>query len=148
MRPIRELNDIETGRVLYHSAFGFARVENVRPVGVSLSWDGEGDNLPDAATHDVLQRVYALCPADGFFHRSVNDRPAHEALIEEHPADGLALTAVHRDLTRDDTGALCAKGGRWNLDHVWFSRDEARAWLPVEPALGVSHVLPQALAER
>ena len=91
MRPIRDIQDVDTGRVLYHSAFGFALVDSITPDGARLTWDGAGDNLPEQATHDVLQRVYALCPADGVFHRSVVDREGMAATLEEHPADALAL---------------------------------------------------------
>jgi protein phosphatase len=91
MRPIRDIQDVQQGRVLYHSAFGFARVDAVTPDGVVLAWDGTGDNLPSNATHDVLQRVYALCPDDGFFHRSVVDRAGLVTQFEEQPADALAL---------------------------------------------------------
>jgi len=74
-------------------------------------------------------------------------RPGHR-WEDSFPEDGLALTAVHRDLTRDADGELCAEGGRWNLDHVWFSRDEARAWLPERLEVGEQRRLPEPLLER
>lgn len=91
MTPIRDIADLRAGSVLYHSAFGFARVTAVDPDWVVLQWDSGGDNLPSRVPHDVVVRVYALCGPGGFFHRSVHDRTALQALIQEHPTDGLAL---------------------------------------------------------
>jgi len=91
MRPIIDIADVQPGRVLYHSAFGFASVELVDPDGVVLTWDGRGDNLPERATHDVLTRVYALCDNDGFFHRSVRDAAGLESQVQEAPSDALSL---------------------------------------------------------
>ncbi|MEQ1566050.1 MAG: protein phosphatase 2C domain-containing protein [Myxococcota bacterium] len=91
MTPIRDIADLRPGSVLYHSAFGFARVAAADPEWVTLAWDGSGDNLPDRVPCDVVVRVYALCRADGFFHRSVHDRAGLQALLQEHPTDGLAL---------------------------------------------------------
>ena len=110
MRPIRDIQDVDTGRVLYHSAFGFALVDSITPDGARLTWDGAGDNLPEQATHDVLQRVYALCPADGFFHRSVVDREGMAATLEEHPADALALLLgdLHKTCAIGWSAARCS----------------------------------------
>ncbi len=91
MRPITDIASVQTGRVLYHSAFGFAKVVDVDPDGVVLAWDGSGDNLPERATHDVLNRVYALCQDNGFFDRSVRCPEALIKLVEEKPSDALAL---------------------------------------------------------
>lgn len=91
MTPIRDILELRAGAVVYHSAFGFAVVTSVEPDQVSLQWDGGGENLPTRVPHDVLLRVYALCRPDGFFHRSVHDRAALQALLTERPADGLQL---------------------------------------------------------
>lgn len=101
----------------------------------------------EALLREGLAAWDALTPAERAAPAPEDARPGHR-WEDSFPADGLALTAVHRDLTRDASGALCAEGGRWNLDHVWFSRDEARAWLPAEPAPGARHELPAALAQR
>lgn len=91
MRPIRDITEIQRGRVLYHSAFGFARVVAVDTEGVDLAWDATGDNLPTRANPDVLQRVYAVCIDDGFFHRSVHDHAALVQMVEEQPSDAMLL---------------------------------------------------------
>lgn len=91
MTPIRDIADLRPGSVLYHSAFGFARVVTVDPDWVMLQWDGGGDNLPTRVPHDVVLRVYAACRPDGFFYRSVHDRGTLQAMMQEHPTDGLAL---------------------------------------------------------
>lgn len=91
MTPIREIADLRSGSVLYHSAFGFARVATVEPDWVTLAWEGQGDNLPQRVPHDVLLRVYALCAPEGFLWRSVHDRPALQAMLAEHATDALAL---------------------------------------------------------
>jgi protein phosphatase len=91
MRPIRDIAAIGPSSVLYHSAFGFARVDLVDAVAVALDWEGEGDNLPARVAHDVLMRVYALCPEGGFFHRALNDREALVELLAGQPIEALAL---------------------------------------------------------
>lgn len=62
------------------------------------------------------------------------------------PRDGLILESTNRDLT----GARLPleRGDRWNRDHAWFSRAEARAWLPAESAPGAAHELPTELTNR
>jgi hypothetical protein len=79
--------------------------------------------------------------------------PADVALAPRHrwehsyPEGGLVLERYARDLPADgDPQALRSR--RWNKDFVWFSRSEARSWLPPEPEVGAQHVLPAALAQR
>lgn len=91
MTPIRDIADLRAGSVLYHSAFGFARVSAVEPDWVVLSWSGGGDNLPARVPHDVLSRVYAACRPDGFFDRAVNQPDALRADLAEHPLRSLQL---------------------------------------------------------
>jgi hypothetical protein len=63
------------------------------------------------------------------------------------PKDGLVLSMITRDLPADcDPSKPCAP--RWNQDRVWFSKDEARQWLPREPKPGDKHPLPQELVSR
>ncbi len=91
MKPIRDIVDIRPDSVLYHSAFGFARVTTVEADQVLLAWDADGDNLPGRVSHEILQRVYALCEAEGFFHRSIHDPAGLDALLMEQPSDALAM---------------------------------------------------------
>jgi hypothetical protein len=63
------------------------------------------------------------------------------------PKDGLVLSMITRDLPLDcDPGKPCAP--RWNQDRAWFSRAEARRWLPREPRSGDRHPVPQELVSR
>jgi serine/threonine protein phosphatase PrpC len=89
MTPIRDIADLRAGSVLYHSAFGFARVSAVEPDWVVVQWSGGGDNLPARVPHDVLLRVYAACRLDGFFHRAVNDPDGLRAELAERPLHAL-----------------------------------------------------------
>ena len=47
MRPIRDISEVHPDGVLYHSAFGFARVAAVGEAGVHLAWERPGENLPE-----------------------------------------------------------------------------------------------------
>lgn len=64
-----------------------------------------------------------------------------------YPEEGLVLDRVARDLA-GPLDPKAATTGRFNLDFVWFSSDEARSWLPEEPAVGDVHRIPGALAAR
>jgi len=90
MRPIVDIGDLEQGRVLYHSAFGFARIAELNEADAQLRWEHADANLPERVTVDALRRVYALCPADGFFHLSVVDREALQERIHFDPSGALA----------------------------------------------------------
>lgn len=76
-------------------------------------------------------------------------RPAHR-WEDSFPEDGLVLSAVHRDLEPDpeDATRFRAAAGRWNLDHVWFSRDELRGWLPAELRRGATRSVAPGIADR
>lgn len=50
-----------------------------------------------------------------------------------YPADGLVLEATVRDLPRPD-GTLT--DGKWNIDYVWLTRDEARSLVPERVSVG------------
>ena len=64
-----------------------------------------------------------------------------------YPEAGLVLVSTNRDV-RAEHGHAQACGDRWNRDHLWFSAEEARAWLPDDPAPGSIHVVPPALVRR
>lgn len=91
MRPIRDITDVGPESVLYHSAFGFARVVAVGSGFVRLDWADEGENLPTRVSTDHVLRVYALCAPDGFFHRAVHEREALLELLHVDPPAALAL---------------------------------------------------------
>jgi hypothetical protein len=66
---------------------------------------------------------------------------------DSFPKDGLVLSVITRDLPADcDPSKPCAT--KWNQDRVWFSKPEARLWLPVDPKPGDKRELPQELVTR
>ena len=57
------------------------------------------------------------------------------------------LSLITRDLPADcDPSKPCEP--KWNQDRVWFSKAEARQWLPRDPKPGDNHRLPQELVFR
>jgi hypothetical protein len=66
---------------------------------------------------------------------------------DSFPKDGLVLSLITRDLPADcDPSKPCA--AKWNQDRVWFSKDEARRWLPREPKPGDNQPVPPELVSR
>lgn len=66
--------------------------------------------------------------------------PEHRA-EQRFPHGGLVLAVTVRDLTG-------ARRTDWNQDHAWFSRVEARSFLPADPTPGDVHDVPEELALR
>lgn len=133
MRPIADINDVRAGTVLYHSAFGFARVSGLEPERVALDWEATGDNLPLRVSFEVLQRVYAMCADDGFFHRAVHDADGLRELLQTHPLDALAL------LLADLHGAQDRRDLReWIVGRGLMSDEAFRRWWE-----GVLRALPE-----
>ncbi len=64
-----------------------------------------------------------------------------------YPDHGLVLVSVNRDLVAEQRD-LRRTGDRWNRDHVWFSAEDARSWLPADPTLRTVHRLPDSLVRR
>jgi protein phosphatase len=89
MRPILQTHGLTPGTTLYHSAFGFARVEAADDDGVTLAWERDGGHLPRKVRNENLRRVYSVCGADGFFHRAVVNKDALRTVLHERPADAL-----------------------------------------------------------
>lgn len=76
--------------------------------------------------------------------------PAEEGRFRwewRYPEDGLALLCVSRDLSRDDQPDDW-RGEAWNRDTLWYSRDEARRFLPEKPEVGAEHDVPDGLIRR
>jgi hypothetical protein len=64
-----------------------------------------------------------------------------------YPSDGLALRVNSRDLPRElDDSTWTARA--WNQDYAWFTREEARRFLPEQPLPGAHHEVPVALIGR
>ena len=66
---------------------------------------------------------------------------------DSYPKDGLILNMITRDLPDScDPNDPCE--AKWNQDFAWFSREEARQWLPIEIRKGATHTLPEQLTSR
>jgi hypothetical protein len=66
---------------------------------------------------------------------------------DSFPANGLVLTMITRDLPEQcDPTMPCEV--KWNQDAVWFTKDEARRWLPENPQPGDRHEIPAELVNR
>ena len=89
---------------------------------------------------DELPTRERRLPAD------VDIAPSHR-WEQSYPTGGLVLVSTNRDLPIDGD-PRAAHVGRWNSDHVWYSHEEARAWLPVDPRPGNMHRVPDHLAHR
>jgi hypothetical protein len=63
------------------------------------------------------------------------------------PKDGLVLTEITRDLPADCDPSKPG-AAKWNQDRVWFSKSEARQWVPGDPKPGDKHALPPELVTR
>lgn len=96
MRPILDPHALPVGAVLYHSAFGFARVREALSDGVELEWDREGTHLPTRVRFDNLTRVYTRCTSDGFFDQAFREPERLRDTLHTRPAD--ALVALLDDL--------------------------------------------------
>ncbi len=89
MRPIRSTDQLVPRTTLYHSAFGFASVSKQAGDHVELEWERSGAHLPRSVRFEHLRRVYALCPAEGFFHRAVHKPEDLRQTLHSRPADAL-----------------------------------------------------------
>lgn len=68
-----------------------------------------------------------------------------------YPENGLVLAVYTRDLPREGGAAPSSDDWRanaWNQDFAWFTLDEARQFVPDNPAVGEAHELPAPLARR
>ena len=66
---------------------------------------------------------------------------------DSYPVKGLVLKSAKADVFTDPP-VQSERGDRWNMDHVWFSKDEARLWLPKDPKEGDTYQLPTILKDR
>ena len=86
--------------------------------------------------HQKRDRAAEVAPS-GYNHDLHSDR-------WEYPEDGLVLNLYARDLLR--------KSGetdpRWNIDRIWFTKDEVRSLIPRNTITGKNYPIPQHLARR
>ncbi|MFT7517975.1 MAG: serine/threonine protein phosphatase PrpC [Kiritimatiellia bacterium] len=85
MRPIQDIAELQQGHVLYHSAFGFARVDDIGEADVRVSWEAPDKNLPRVVSRDTLRRVYSLCRPGGFFERALAEPVPVQEMLHVEP---------------------------------------------------------------
>lgn len=66
---------------------------------------------------------------------------------DSFPRSGLVLTATVRDLPAD-ANPKHTPAVKWNRDHVWFTKDEARGWIPEDRTVGATRRIPDVIGER
>src|SRR5207244_5576780 len=99
------------------------------------------------AKWQMLSRVERLLPNDP--HKQLVDIKRPERF---YPQDGLVLYVTSRDMPRDAQKAKPATGSwrqlAWNQDYAWFTKSEAKQFLPAQPQVGKTHDLPLAVILR
>lgn len=71
--------------------------------------------------------------------------PRSDRWESDLPAGGLTLRLFKRDIEPTPEPAM---GRVWNLDHAWFSAEEASALLPRQIVVGMRTSVPRAIATR
>ena len=56
---------------------------------------------------------------------------------DSYPKNGLILKGAKTDLLSDPP-KFSERGDRWNMDHVWFNKSEAKQWIPKKHKKGES----------
>jgi hypothetical protein len=95
----------------------------------------------------MLKREERLLPTDPRKQRAEIKRPERH-----YPEDGLVLHVTSRDLPREGGKASPASAGwrelAWNQDFAWFTKAEARQFVPAEAKVGNRQDLPVGLLHR
>lgn len=106
-------------------------------------------NSPDRVLRMMRQGLKAweqLPKSEKALPKSSKFQPRHR-WEQSYPKDGLVLTMTARDLPEKcDPSLPCSIS--WNQDQVWFSKAEARLWLPKDPKPKDRHPVPQKLVHR
>jgi hypothetical protein len=78
------------------------------------------------------------------------ERPAGRSRAEDrYPEGGLVLSVNLRDLPRKKSSKDHETyKWTWNQDYAWFTKDEARLFLPATPEKGAQHPVNDALVRR
>ncbi len=126
------------------------------PSGVLLASVNTNDPAVMAA---MLQRALVTWATLPQAERLLAEEP--KSVIEEarnaraerlYPEGGLVLRVHTRDLPRPHGGQSAPpedwRANAWNLDFAWFTQDEARQFVPENPAVGQVHVVPDPLIRR
>ncbi len=91
-----------------------------------------------------LESWYALAPEERLLS---SDRAALLRPAPAPPRGGLVLTCVARDLPPPG-GDGSVRFTEWSRGQIWFDADEARAFVPAQPAPGARHAVPAGLVQR
>lgn len=101
------------------------------------------------AKWDTLKREERLLPTDPRKQLADIKRPERY-----YPEDGLVLNVTSRDLPREKGKENPTRAGRWrwenawNEDFAWFTKTEARQFVPSEAKVGKKQDLPVPLLHR
>lgn len=174
MLAIRDLVEIRADAVLYHSAFGFARVTEVANGEVHLAWERPSESLPQRVRADGLLRAYRICRPSGFFERALMGPDALRESLEVDPIETLhvlldelegpqrkedlrdwivgrgLLTARAFDRWWDRLAPLLREDGRFRVVDDAINLDpsvQSGPWLE-DPTLPAARRLEVAVAER
>jgi hypothetical protein len=95
----------------------------------------------------TLSRAERLLPTDPQNQVAEIQRPERF-----YPQDGLVLYVTSRDMPRDAQQAMPATGNwrqlAWNQDYAWFTKSEAKQFLPTQPLVGKKYEVPLAIIHR
>jgi hypothetical protein len=94
------------------------------------------------AKWETLSRAERLLAEDPQTHAATLQRPERY-----YPKDGLVLYVNSRDLPRE-AAAAGWRANAWNQDYAWFTKEEAKQFLPQPAHVGQKHDLPTPLIER
>lgn len=99
------------------------------------------------ARWETLKREERLLPEDPRKQQAEIKRPERF-----YPQDGLVLKVNSRDMPREDKAANPERADwrvlAWNQDFAWFTRKEAKQFVPPEPKVGQKQDLPVPLSHR
>lgn len=95
----------------------------------------------------ALAKWQALPPGDRLLAAKPSADGSRNRWLERYPADGLVLRVNSRDLPRDKVTEDW-RARAWNQDFAWFTRNEARQFLPSTTAPGSRQTLPDPLTHR
>ena len=123
MRPIHKNSGIKVGSVLYHSAFGFAAIEELNERKAKLRWEKTTSWLPNEINFEQLERVYSLCLPNGFFHRAMSDPATLRTTLHVEPVH--AVTLLLQDLGAEQTKEDLRD---WLVETKLLSRGFFEAW--------------------